>query len=258
MSSLSQETTQDRFAAQPGADGSSASVAEPAQLKAALWDMDGTLVDTEPYWIAAETELVRSHGGYWDEHLAQQLVGSALDDSARVFQNAGVNLSVREIIDYLSQQVIAGVKEHLPWRPGAQELLAELHSQGVRCVLVTMSEGPLAREVVSALAGPYFEFLVTGDQVENGKPHPEPYLSAIERLRESDPTLTAENCVAFEDSVPGVASATAAGVTTIAIPNVAVPAAGAAHVMWSSMAEKNYDDVTQVLRQFSPTPGAAS
>ena len=228
--------------------------ASPA-LKAALWDMDGTLVDTEPYWIAAEIELVRAHGGHWDEEMAKSLVGSALETSARVLQNAGVKLEVREIVDHLSQKVIEGIRTALPWRPGARELLADLHGRGVRCVLVTMSERPMAQEVVNALPAKFMEFLVTGDQVVNGKPHPEPYLSAIELLREADPELTAAHCVALEDSAPGVASAMAAGVATIAIPHVVALADDPNRTTWDTLAGKTYDDVSAVVAARADSAG---
>lgn len=226
-------------------------------LLATLWDMDGTLVDTEPYWIEAETALVKAHGGHWDQTLASQLVGSALDAAAVIFQNAGVDLSVREIIDHLSQKVIEGIKRHIPWRPGAQELLAQLNQEGIRCVLVTMSEGPLAREVVAALDQPYFEFMVTGDQVANGKPHPEPYLTAVERLKVLNPDLRIENCVALEDSVPGVASALAAGVRTIAIPNHVPLANDNGSILWESLAGKTVADVQQLLAASEASPGTS-
>lgn len=195
-----------------------ASATQPL-LKAALWDMDGTLVDTEPYWIAAERTLVESHGGAWSHDQAMQLVGQSLMHSAGILQRAGVNLEKREIVDSLSAQVIDRLRVEVPWRPGARELLDELYHSGVRCALVTMSEGPMAREVVANLPKPYFEFLITGDTVSQGKPHPEAYLAAVERLRDTDPGLTADHCVALEDSVPGVASAIASGVVTVGIPH---------------------------------------
>lgn len=226
-------------------------------LKAVLWDMDGTLVDTEPYWIDAEMELVAAHGGTWDLEQAHQLVGNALDDSARILQGAGVKLSEREIIDHLSGVVIARLREELPWRPGARELLAELRSRGVRCALVTMSERAMASEVVAALDKDYFEFLVTGDEVEHGKPHPEPYLKAMEQLRQTDPFLTAANCAALEDSVPGLASAVASGAAAIAIPHAVDVAEGPRHTTWSTLTGKTYDDVAAVLASHAANAGAA-
>lgn len=190
-----------------------------AELKAALWDMDGTLVDTEPYWIAAERALVESYGGAWSHEQAMQLVGQSLMHSAGILQKAGVGLEKREIVDCLSAQVIDRLRIEVPWRPGAKELLDELYESGVRCALVTMSEGPMAREVVANLPKPYFEFLITGDTVSQGKPHPEAYLAAVERLQGADRELTADHCVALEDSVPGVTSAIASGVVTVGIPH---------------------------------------
>lgn len=190
-----------------------------SQLKAVLWDMDGTIVDTEPYWIDAERELVEAHGGQWSHQQAMQLVGQALTYSARILQNAGVRLDIREIIDTLSARVISRLREEVPWRPGARELLEELHTAGVRCALVTMSEGPLAREVVACLPKPYFEFLVTGDTVAKGKPDPEAYLTAVELLQAADPALDVDHCVALEDSLPGVAAAISSGVITVGVPH---------------------------------------
>ena len=188
-------------------------------LKAVLWDMDGTLVDTEPYWIAAERALVESHGGTWTHQQAMQLVGQALLHGAAVLQDAGVRLEAREIVNTLSAQVMEQVRKEVPWRPGARELLDDLHQAGVRCALVTMSEHPLASVVVESLPKPYFEFMVTGDTVSNGKPHPEAYLTAVERLSLDDPALTIHHCVALEDSVPGATAAIASGVVTVGIPH---------------------------------------
>ncbi len=233
-----------------------ATLTEPT-LKAVLWDMDGTLVDTEPYWIGAEIELVNAHGGTWTYEDAMSMVGNALTSTAAVLQGAGVKLEVREIIDWLTNKVIEGIRRELPWRPGARELLHELHSRGVRCALVTMSERVMATEVVSALDQEYFEFLVTGEEVEHGKPHPEPYLKAVAQLRESDPELTIANCVAFEDSVPGVTSAVASGVATVAIPHAVAVPEDARHATWTSLSGKTYDDVRSAWLSHAVRAGAA-
>ena len=66
--------------------------APESPLKAVLWDMDGTIVDTEPYWIAAEHALVEAHGGTWSHEQAMQLVGQSLTFSAGLLQQAGVKL----------------------------------------------------------------------------------------------------------------------------------------------------------------------
>jgi HAD superfamily hydrolase (TIGR01509 family) len=208
--------------------------------------MDGTIVDTEPYWIAAEHALVEAHGGSWSHDQATQLVGQALTFSAGVLQEAGVRLETREIIDALTAEVIESVQRAVPWRPGARELLDDLHQAGVRCALVTMSEGPLAREIVANLPKPYFEFLVTGDTVTQGKPHPEAYLKAVELLQEADPGLTIDHCVALEDSAPGVGAAHATGVATVAhTPIFALPQ-DTRQTTWCSQAGRSVSELEAI------------
>ncbi len=180
---------------------------------AVLWDMDGTLVDTEPYWIEAEFALVQAHGGTWSTEHAHALVGNPLLVSARYIREVGpVDLTEEQIVDHLLQEVRLRVLRHIPWRPGAQHLLAELGRAGVPCALVTMSYATLAEAVLQALPEGTFDAVVTGDQVSRGKPDPEPYLEAARRLG-VDP----RDCVAIEDSPAGVASAEAAGIDVLAV-----------------------------------------
>jgi HAD superfamily hydrolase (TIGR01509 family) len=209
--------------------------------------MDGTIVDTEPYWIAAEHALVEAHGGTWSHQQAMQLVGQSLTFSAGLLQQAGVRMEIREIIDTLTAQVISRVQQQVPWRPGARELLEDLHQAGIRCALVTMSEGPLARQVVDSLPRQYFEFLVTGDTVTQGKPHPEAYLTAVERLQEDNPELGIEHCVALEDSAPGVAAAVASGVATVAVPHIVPLPHDTRYTLWESLAGRSLTDLEALL-----------
>jgi HAD superfamily hydrolase (TIGR01509 family) len=180
-----------------------------------LFDMDGTLVDTEPYWIAAEFALVESYGGTWTEEDAHALVGNALPTSAAYIRDhGGVPLPPDEIIELLLDEVIAAARRSMPWRPGAVSLLSEVAERGIPCALVTMSYARLADAVTSLLPEGTFATVVTGDQVADGKPHPEAYLTAAERLG-ADPSY----CVAIEDSNTGVASAEAAGCVVVAVPH---------------------------------------
>ena len=180
---------------------------------AVLWDMDGTLVDTEPYWIAEEYRLVERYGGTWDDRHAQTLVGNDLLVTGRYIAEHGpVPLPPEEIVERLLDAVVEAVRGHVPWRPGAQQLLDALGAAGVPCALVTMSYQRLAQAVVAALPPATFVTVVAGDDVTYGKPHPEPYLMAAERLG-VDPA----RCVAIEDSITGVSSAEAAGAAVLAI-----------------------------------------
>lgn len=193
-----------------------------------MWDMDGTLVDTEPYWIRAEHELVESYGGTWSDELAHRLVGNALLASARfIIEHSPVDLPAEEVVHRLIARVVEQVAAHVPWRPGARALLEDLSARGVPCALVTMSWSPLTRAVLANLPEGAFTSVISGDDVVNGKPHPEPYLAAAAALR-----VQPGRCVALEDSVTGVRSAVAAGYPTLVIPHTVPvpPIDGSLHV----------------------------
>ena len=180
---------------------------------AVLWDMDGTLVDTEPYWMHAETELVASFGQEWTHDDALQLVGAGLWHSARILQAKGVDLSEDDIIQHLTTRVLDQVSVEVPWRPGARELLLELNELAIPTALVTMSVRRMAEQITSSIGFDGFAAIIGGDDVEHSKPHPQPYLLGAEALG-----VSATDCVAIEDSAPGVASAVAAGAVVIAVP----------------------------------------
>jgi len=189
----------------------------PRLPSAVLWDLDGTLVDTEPYWIESETELVEDFGGgQWSLADAHALVGNDLRVSAAALrERGGVDLTIEEIIDRLVAEVARKVRSFMPWRPGAHELLLGLRALDVPCALVTMSYLPLVEAVVETLPPGTFAAVVTGDAVIHGKPHPEPYRTAVELLGRQP-----HECLALEDSLTGVRSAEAAGVPTIGVLNL--------------------------------------
>jgi len=205
--------------------------------------MDGTLIDSEPYWIAEEHAIVEAHGGVWTDEHAHQLIGNDLMVSATyIQQHSPIELTPVEIVHVLLAGVVARVREHVPWQPGARELLEALVTAGVPCALVTMSWRSLADVFVDQLPAGTFAAVITGDEVDHGKPHPEPYRAAARALG-----VDLGACVAIEDSPPGVASAVAAGVPTIAVPH-AVPVpfiAGAVQV--SSLLGMTPPDLLRLL-----------
>ena len=184
--------------------------------------MDGTLVDTEPYWMAVEYEIAAEHGAAWSEELSLELVGNDLLESGRFIRHhMGLSMSPEEIVDRLLDGVVTRVTDDVPWRPGARELLTALREAEVPCALVTMSYERFVAPVLAALPAGIFSAVVTGDAVERGKPDPEPYLTAAHLLG-VDPA----DCVAIEDSDTGCRSAGTAGCTVLAIPNhVTIPPA---------------------------------
>lgn len=188
-----------------------------------LWDMDGTIIDTEPQWFAAEAILAQRFGGTWNIELGKQLVGRPLTETAHILRSVGrIDLPDGQLIDELISEVVRQVQAgSVDWRPGAVELLADLNSAGVPCALVTASYPALANVVLKMLPKGTFDAIVTGDEVRNGKPDPESYFLAANRLG-----VEVIKSVAIEDSIPGVASAVASGAKVLAVPaHIEIPPA---------------------------------
>ena len=191
-------------------------------MQAVLWDMDGTLVDTEPYWMECEFELAERYGGAWSREHALAIVGGDLIHSATyIREHMGIDRTPQQIVEELLDGVVRRVEQEVPWRPGARALLAELRELDVPCALVTMSWRRFVEPVVQRLPEGSFEALVCGDEVTHGKPHPEPYRRAAELLG-VDPGAT----LAIEDSPTGVESAAAAGCVVLVVPSHVPVAAG--------------------------------
>ena len=215
-------------------------------LAACLFDMDGTLIDTEPYWIEGETTLVTQFGGDWSAEQGLALVGSGLWGTADALKHAGVAMDERAIIDWLSDFVQSRMNEAMPWRPGAVELIRALRQLEVPLALVTMSFRPTAYALRDALAlelgSPAFDVVVCGEDVTYPKPHPEAYTSAADELG-----VAISDCVAFEDSGHGAASAFSSGAVTIGIPlHVDIPK-HSVHAFWDSLDGKTPADVNREL-----------
>ena len=207
--------------------------------KAVLWDMDGTLIDSEPHWLRSERDLAEAHNADWTEDDGKSLVGLSLKESSRIFkEKLGLKLSSDEIIQQLTHSVSEGLKKEIIWRPGAKELLQALRKRGIKTALVTMSLRSMALQVVDAMGFDAFDIVVAGDDVVHGKPHAEPYLKAA-KLLGVDP----KDCVAFEDSISGILSAEAAGTKAVGIPNVMMIPSRDGRILWDTLEGKTIKDL---------------
>lgn len=212
--------------------------------KAVLWDMDGTLIDSEPYWIAAETPLVERFGGTWTHEDALQLIGNDLEGSARILRGRGVDMPVPDIVDHLTDRVLAQLTERgIPFRPGAHEFLRGLRERGVKTALVTMSRHRMAAHVAGLLDFDAFDVIFGGDDVERPKPYPDAYLAGARALG-----VDIRDCVALEDSPTGLRAAVASGAATIGVPNLVALDGLGASVLWDTLAERSFDDAAEVWR----------
>ena len=211
--------------------------------KAVLWDMDGTLIDSEPHWLRSEQELAKAHDFDWTEEDGKGMVGLSLTESSRIFrEKTGAQLSEEEIISHWTASVSAGLERDIIWRPGAKELLKELRRKGVKTALVTMSLRSMALQVVDAMGFKAFDVVVAGDDVVHGKPHAEPYLKAAALLGENP-----ADCVAFEDSIAGILSAEAAGTKAVGIPNVMIIPAREGRILWETLEGKSIKDLRKLF-----------
>ena len=213
-------------------------------LQAVLWDMDGTLVDTEPIWWRAEMDTLNRLGARWTVEDCKSMIGSDLDASADVWMRripAGATTKDRLVAE-VHGEVIRGLKAGVEFQPGALELLAELRSEGVACALVSASYRSMVDAVLSHCPPDVFDVTVAGDEVSRGKPDPEPYLTAA-RLLGADPA----GCVVLEDSPPGASAGNAAGALVVAIPqHIAVPPAPH-RILVDSLTELTPDDLRALM-----------
>ena len=202
------------------------------QLPAAvLWDMDGTLIDSEPYWMKSEGAFAKANNTIWTEQDGLSLVGMSLYDSSKIIkERVGSNLEPEQIIEKLTDEVTAQLKQEIFWRPGAKELLLLLRKKKIKTALVTMSMHRMAKQVADSIGFDAFDVIVAGDDVRHGKPHPEPYLKAAELLGEKP-----EDCVAFEDSLTGLRSAEAANTKAVGVKNIVEIPMEPGRILWPTL-----------------------
>lgn len=184
--------------------------------RAAIFDMDGLLIDSEPLWRIAEIEVFSEVGLSLTDELCRQTVGLRADEAVGYWhaRRPWPGPSVEDVTRRLLDSAEALIVERGALMPGAAELLATLHAQQMRLAIASSSPLRLIRAVVARFElSDYFGVLHTAEHEPAGKPDPAVYVTTMARLG-VEPAL----CIAFEDSVPGVRSAKAAGAAVVAVP----------------------------------------
>ncbi|WP_033345816.1 HAD family hydrolase [Catenuloplanes japonicus] len=180
-----------------------------------LFDMDGTLIDSEKVWEIAIQELARSYGGELSEAARTAMVGASMDQSMRIMhEDLGQTwrdpaAGAQALEDRVAELFASGVI----WRPGAMVLLAAVRAAGIPAALVTSTRRRLVEVALDTLGRDSFDAVVCGDEVTANKPDPAPYRTAADALG-----VDIADCVAIEDSTAGIASARAAGAVVLAVP----------------------------------------
>jgi len=184
---------------------------------AVLFDMDGLLLDSEPVWFDVEAAAVERLGGRWAPEHQAALIGGTLDASCRyMIEHTGASITVDELSAQLIEEMVRHFRADLPVHDGALELVDAVRAAGVRTGLVSSSYRVLVDAALDRLGRHRFDVTVAGDEVARGKPDPEPYRTACERL-----AVQACATVVLEDAASGIASAEAAGCVVVAVPSVA-------------------------------------
>ena len=213
---------------------------------AVLFDLDGTLVDSEPLWDQALRRLARELGGELSDPARRATVGTNVPVSVEIVRVDVGRPDADPVV--LAARLVADVRERLAvglrWRPGARELLDAVRAAGIPTALVTNTERDLVRTALGPLVEELFDASVCGDEVGRSKPDPEPYLTAAALLG-VDPA----RAVAIEDSPTGAASAEAAGCPVLVVPaEVPVPP-GPRRTFVTSLADVGVTDLARLVRR---------
>jgi HAD superfamily hydrolase (TIGR01509 family) len=179
--------------------------------QAVLFDMDGTLLDSEPLWDDALRDVAIELGGELRPEVRAQMVGTNEEATAAILLTSlDLPLTmVAAVRDDIRIRMRDRFNRPVDWRPGARELVTEVRAAGLPTALVTSTPRELAAPLLKQLGPENFDITIFGDEVANKKPHPEPYLIAAERLG-----IDIRASVAIEDSPNGALGA-ARDITTV-------------------------------------------
>ena len=226
-------------------------------MRAVLFDMDGTLVDSEKLWDISLAALYERHGGRLTPEVRASMVGGSAEDTIRtVYTDLGLEMapsamaeSDRWLHEYTGELFEGG----LPWCEGAQELLEALAAEGTPMALVTNTARALTDRALNSIGSQYFSITVCGDEVPRGKPSPDVYQRAASLL-----SLPPSACLAIEDSVTGTAAAEAAGCPVLVVPNDVEVPTGPRRAHLSSLTGVGVADLRRVFDDLSPGIGERS
>ena len=186
--------------------------------KAVLWDMDGTLIDSERVWDIALAEYAPQLGLTLTHELRQRVLGTSITATLNsMFDAAGTPAHARGYTgagEWLRRRVAALFAHGIPWRPGAEQALDFVASLDIPMALVTNTDRSLTTLALDTIGPTRFATTVCIDDVKHGKPAPDPYLLAAQRLGQP-----IHECLAVEDSPTGTAAALAAGCATLVVPS---------------------------------------
>lgn len=221
-------------------------ILECPELRAVLFDMDGTVVDSEHLWAHAMRMIAADLGGTLTEEALARTTGLSVPASVDLMlTELGSDLPHEQATEQLLARTADVFAAELMWQPGAQELIDALRAEGVTTALVTNSPRVVVDVAMERLGGHRFDRAVCGDEVSVHKPDPEPYLTAMSML-----DLPAEQCLAVEDSPSGTAAAVAAGIPVLVVPSEVDVPDGPGRIFAASLLEATVDELRHIHHAF--------
>lgn len=216
-------------------------------LRLAIFDMDGVLIDSEPFWRASHIEVVASLGNTISESDVRVMAGRRTDEVVREWHRRfkWQSVSPEEIEQLVVSKLIATIQERGRALLGVDKIIAELASHNIPMVIASSSSIPVIEAVIDKLElKQHIKLFHSAKNEKYGKPHPAVFLSAAEQMG-----IDRQDCLVFEDSVNGVIAAKAAGMKCIAIPEAAnfdKPGFAIADQKVSSLNVLDYATLTQL------------
>lgn len=182
---------------------------------AVLFDMDGTLIDSEPVWFETEVGLLAELGYELGPEHWPYVLGQPNEVACKYLLNvSGLPLTWQELSGRIEAAMVPILSQGVELLPGVKDLLVELAAAGVPAALVSASPRSIVDACLGGIGADFFRHTVSGDDVALAKPHPEPYLLAARLLG-----VAPEECVVIEDSPIGTASGAAAGCRVLSVPH---------------------------------------
>lgn len=184
--------------------------------RAVIFDLDGVLADSEPWWNQIDAKLLAEHGITYRGEYHQEVLGVSYRLAVEFYKKAfGLSASTEELMRRRGDIAAEVFVTRVGLFPSAKQVLQDLRQMNLRLAVATSSVSASARPFLDRHGlTTFFDVVVTGDQVERGKPHPDIYLLAAELLG-----VTTDECLVVEDALSGIAAGKAAGMRVAAVPD---------------------------------------
>lgn len=212
-------------------------------LGAVLWDMDGTLVDSEPLWGEVTYAMSEAMGRRIGPEERAATVGGSVENTISICaQHAGLPAADTDIAywrSYMLDNVAALMQSRLELFPGVADLLDDIRAHDIPMAICTNTERTVAEPAFEKIGLHRFHTTICGDEVPQAKPAPDMYAIAAERLG-----VTPGQCLVFEDSWAGMSGAVAAGCVVIGVPeDAAAPVPQGVHLLRDIITPASYEQI---------------